>query len=114
MEQENHKSEPSSTVLVNFNGRATHVAGQLTLEVVAKTMRAEALFLVKASVSPYNAVLGRPWIHSVAAITSTFHQKIKILTSDEVIKIEREQLVAQHYQQSIMSVSPRVLLIMFS
>lgn len=114
MEQENHKSEPSSTVLVGFNGRVTHAIGQLNLELVAKTVRVKALFLVKASVSPYNAFLGHPWIHSVAAITSTFHQKIKILTSDEVIKIEREQLVARHCQQSIMSVSPRVLLIMFS
>lgn len=89
-EQDYHKLEPSSTILVDFNGRATQTTRQLTLEVVTKAVWAEALFLVETSVFPYNAILGCPWIHSVAAITSTFHQKIKILTPNEVIKIKGE------------------------
>lgn len=53
------------------------------------------LFLVEASPSPYNTILGRPWIHEVARVTSTYHQKIKILTPHGVVEILGEQLVAQ-------------------
>lgn len=53
------------------------------------------LFLVETSPSPYNAILGRPWIHEVARVTSTYHQKIKILTPHGVVEILGEQLVAR-------------------
>ena len=39
MGQEYRKLEPLLTILVGFNDKITHVAGQLTLEVMDKTMR---------------------------------------------------------------------------
>lgn len=61
------------------------------------------LFLVETSPSPYNAILGHPWIHEVARVTSTYHQKIKILTPHGVVEILGEQLVARQCQLYLMS-----------
>ena len=38
MGQEHQKLEPSLTILVGFNDKITHAAGQLTLEAMDKTM----------------------------------------------------------------------------
>lgn len=43
----------------------------------------------------YSFLLRRPWIHTVGAITSMLHQKLKFITSDKIIVIggEEETLV---------------------
>lgn len=35
----------------------------------------------------YSFPLGRPWIHAVGAITSTFHRKLKFLFEDKLVII---------------------------
>ena len=37
-------------------------------------------FIVVNSFSPYIAILGRPWIHAIGAISSTLHAKVKFHT----------------------------------
>ena len=50
------------------------------------TVLVNTLFLVEKFISPYNVILGRPWIHVMAVVTSTYHQ-IKIDTTDKVVEI---------------------------
>lgn len=52
------KFEPSHTILINFNGKVIHVARQLALNVVTETIWVRTFFLVEASNSPNNAILG--------------------------------------------------------
>ena len=37
-------------------------------------------FIVVNSFSLYTAILGRPWIHTMGAILSTLHMKVKFRT----------------------------------
>ncbi|KAH9329358.1 hypothetical protein KI387_001466, partial [Taxus chinensis] len=36
---------------------------------------------------PYNMLLGRPWIHAMQAIPSTFHQCIKLCHEGRIVTI---------------------------
>lgn len=39
----------------------------------------------------YSSLLGRPWIHSVGALTSTLHQRLKFLVDDKLVIVEGEK-----------------------
>ncbi|KAJ9544306.1 hypothetical protein OSB04_024013 [Centaurea solstitialis] len=66
-----------TTTLVGFNGDATNTLGEITLPVFAKGINKQTKFNVIDCPSAYNAILGRPWIHDMKAVPSTYHQKIK-------------------------------------
>lgn len=89
------KFEPSHTILINFNGKVIHVARQLALNVVTETIWVRTFFLVEASNSPNNAILGHSQIHTTTTVTLTYHQKIKILTVTGVVEVLGEQLIAR-------------------
>lgn len=38
----------------------------------------------------YSCLLGRPWIHSASAVTSTLHQKLKFIMNDKMVVIGGE------------------------
>ena len=63
----------SQTLLVGFNRKTTHAVRQLMLEAVRGEVQVNTLFLIDGSISSYNAILGRPWIHTIAVVTSTYH-----------------------------------------
>ena len=39
----------------------------------------------------YNCLLGRPWIHMVGAVPSTFHQKVKFVVEKQLISVVAEK-----------------------
>ena len=41
--------------------------------------------------SPYNMLIGRPWLHTAGAITSNFHQRLKFPFKDLLIIIMAEK-----------------------
>ena len=51
-------------------------------------------FIVVHSYSPYTAVLGRPWIHSIGALLSSLHQKVKFRTRHDIVEIRGDQFMA--------------------
>ena len=57
--------------LVSFDWRVVIAQGQISLLV---SMEVINMF------SPYMAILGRPWIHTIGAIPSTLHMKVKFCT----------------------------------
>ncbi|KAJ9547104.1 hypothetical protein OSB04_019647 [Centaurea solstitialis] len=66
-----------TTMLIGFNGDATNTLGEIILPVFAKGINKQTKFNVIDCPSAYNAILGRPWIHDMKAVPSTYHQKIK-------------------------------------
>ncbi|KAJ9541250.1 hypothetical protein OSB04_027756 [Centaurea solstitialis] len=66
-----------TTTLVGFNGDATSTLGEIVLPVFAKGINKQTKFNVIDCPSAYNTILGRPWIHDMKAVPSTYHQKIK-------------------------------------
>ena len=75
------------TPLVGFNGKVVTPKGQIKLPVVTKGKEVEVNFIVVNAYSPYTVILGHPWIHSIEAIPSMLHQKIKFPTEDGVVVV---------------------------
>ncbi|KAJ9541934.1 hypothetical protein OSB04_028440 [Centaurea solstitialis] len=66
-----------STTLIGFNGDSMNTLGEIILPVFAKGINKKTKFNVIDCQSAYNAILGRPWIHEMKVVPSTYHQKIK-------------------------------------
>ena len=58
--------------LVGFNGDSTNTLGEIVLFVFAKIINKQTGFNVIDCKSAYNAILGRPWIHDMNVVPSTY------------------------------------------
>ena len=84
-----------SSPLVSFEGKMMVPKGQIRLPVQAGTDVVEVDFIVVNAFSPYTAIMGRPWLHSLGAVSSTFHQKVKYPSGDQVLEIVGSQSMAR-------------------
>ena len=84
-----------SSLLVSFEGKMVVPKGQIRLLVQAGTDVVEVDFIVVYTFSPYIAIMGRPWLHSLGAVSSTLHQKVKYPFGDQVLEIVRSQPMAR-------------------
>ncbi|CAL8082913.1 unnamed protein product [Prunus armeniaca] len=71
------KINKSAKSLTGFNGVTTVTLGTIDLDVYSPPIISSQMFMVIDEVSPYNGILGRPWIGKINAITSATHQKIR-------------------------------------
>ena len=62
-----------SSPLVSFEGKMVVPKGQIRLPVQAGADVVEVDFIVVDAFSPYTAIIGRPWLHSLGAVSSTLH-----------------------------------------
>ncbi|XP_048611603.1 uncharacterized protein LOC125585925 [Brassica napus] len=69
--------KPSSRTLTGFNGASEQMIGTIRLPVYAGGITRTVKFSVIRAKAPYNAILGTPWLHSMKAIPSTYHQRVK-------------------------------------
>ncbi|CAL2229364.1 unnamed protein product [Prunus armeniaca] len=67
----------SARSLTGFNGATTVTVGTIDLDVYSLPVIRLQTFMVIDEVSPYNDILGRPWIGKINAITSATHQEIR-------------------------------------
>ena len=74
--------------LVGFDGKVVIPKGQISLPVIMGGKEVFVTFTIVSSFSPYIAILGKPWIHSMRVVPSTLHVKIKFLTKRGVIVIK--------------------------
>ena len=76
-----------SSPLVSFEGKIVVPKGQIRLPMQAGTDLVEVDFIVVDAFSPYTAIMGRPWLHSLGAVSSTLHQKVKYLSRGQMLEI---------------------------
>ena len=69
--------------------------GQIRLLVQTGTDVVEVDFIVVDVFFPYTAIIGRPWLHSLGAVSSTLHQKVKYPSGDQVLEIVGSQSMAR-------------------
>ena len=62
-----------SSPLVSFEGKMVVPKWQIRLPLQAGIDVVEVDFIVVDAFSPYIAIMGRPWLHSVGAVSSTLH-----------------------------------------
>ena len=84
-----------SSPLVSFEGKMVVPKGQIRLPVQAGTDVVEMDFIVVDAFSPYTAIMGRPWLHSLGAVSSTLHQKVNYPSEDQVLEIVGSQSMAR-------------------
>ena len=55
----------------------------------------EVDFIVVDAYSPYTAIVARPWLHILGAVSSTLHQKIKYPSGGKIEEILGDQTMAR-------------------
>ena len=89
-------------ILSGFNGATTLSVGDMTFSVKAGPVTQQVIFSVVEDLGPYNAILGRAWLHAMKAIPSTYHQTISFLTEAGQVDLQGSQLATQQcYQTSL-------------
>ena len=73
---------PYSSPLVSFEGKIIIPKGQIRLLVQTASEVVEVDFIVVDAYSPYTAIVVRLWLHTLGAISSTLHQKVKYSLED--------------------------------
>ncbi|XP_028092322.1 uncharacterized protein LOC114292536 [Camellia sinensis] len=71
---------PAAAPLVGLNSQPEWPLSRIVLPVVAGTKTLQIEFLIINTSSPYNSILGWPWIHQMEAVSSTYHQLLRFLT----------------------------------
>ena len=86
---------PYSSPLVSFEGKVIIPKGQIRLPVQTGSETVEVDFIVVDAYSPYTAIIARPWLHTLGAISSTLHQKIKYPSGGQIEEILGDQTMAR-------------------
>ena len=86
---------PYNSPLVSFKGKIIIPKGQVRLPVQAESEIVEVDFIVVDAYSPYTAIMARPWLHTLGAVSSTLHQKIKYPSKGKIEEILGDQTMAR-------------------
>ena len=86
---------PYSSSLVSFEGNVIIPKGQIRLPVQTGSETVEVDFIVVDAYSPYTAIVARPWLHTLGAVSSTLHQKIKYPSKGQIEEILGDQTMAR-------------------
>ena len=65
--------KPSSRSLTGFNGASETMIGTIKLPVYADGVTRTVKLSMIHTTTPYNGILGTPWLHSTKEISSTYH-----------------------------------------
>ena len=68
-------------ILYGFNGVTTATLRDVALPMKVGLVTQRVLFSIVEDLGPYNAIMGRAWLHLMKAIPSTYHQTVSYLTN---------------------------------
>ncbi|XP_074354097.1 uncharacterized protein LOC141693012 [Apium graveolens] len=84
-----------SMTLVGFSGETKRTLGEITLPTYTQGVNLlEKLCIIDVD-STYNIIMGRPWIHNLKAVPSTYHQVLKFPTPWGAQEIRGDQDMAR-------------------
>ena len=81
--------------LVGFDGKTIIPKGQVRLPVQTGSEVVEVDLIMVDAYSPYTAIVARPWLYAIGAVSFTLHLKVKYPSKDQVEKLMRSQSVAK-------------------
>ncbi|XP_076950862.1 uncharacterized protein LOC143623975 [Bidens hawaiensis] len=90
-----------SSVYVGFSREAKSTL-EIKLRVYVKGVNSIHNFCVIDVLTSFSVILGRPWIHDMKEVPSTYHQCIKMLAPWGIVKIQGDQQEAKDYYASSM------------
>ena len=83
--------------LVGFDRKTVTPKGLIRLHVQAESEVVEMDFIMNDAYSPYTTILARPRLHTMGAISSTLHLKVKYPSRDHVEELIKSQAIARQY-----------------
>ena len=86
---------PYSSPLVSFEGNVIIPKGQIRLPMQTGSKMVEVNFIVVDAYSPYTAIVAKPWLHTLGAVSSILHQKIKYPSEGQIEEILGDQTMAR-------------------
>ena len=86
---------PYSSPSVSFEGTVIIQKGQIRLPVQIGSEMVEVDFIVVDAYSPYTAIVARLWLHTLGAVSSTLHQKVKYPSEGQIKEILGDQAMAR-------------------
>ena len=81
--------------LISFEGKTVIPKGQIKLPIQTDSEIVVLDFIVVDSYSLYTAIMARPWLHALGAVSSTLHQRVKYPSECLVKEILGNQSVAR-------------------
>ncbi|XP_075659228.1 uncharacterized protein LOC142629130 [Castanea sativa] len=78
--------EKYDSLLVGFDGKPVIPQGIIRLPVQVEDEEVQVNFIVVKAYSPYTAILARPWLHAMGAVSSTLHVKFKYPIRERQLK----------------------------
>ncbi|XP_017647940.1 uncharacterized protein LOC108488152 [Gossypium arboreum] len=88
---DNSHMKECQNIVKAFDGTERRVMGRIEVPLQIRPNTYEVDFLVKDIKPSYNCLLGKPWIHSVGAVHSSLHQKLKLVSDGRLITINTEE-----------------------
>ena len=64
---------PYSSPLVSFEGKIVILKGQVRFPVQTGSEVVEVDFIIVDAYSPYTAIVAKPWLHTLGAVSSILH-----------------------------------------
>ena len=92
--------------LVSFEGKTVTPRGQIRPPIQTGSNVVEVDFIVVDTYSPYTAIVARPWLHALGAVSSTLHQKVKYPSEGRVEEIVGNQTMARQCMVATISRQP--------
>lgn len=87
--------EACHSPLIGFDGKMVAPLGRIKLPVQIDGREVRVNFIAIGASSPYTAILGRPWLHSIRAVPSTLHLKVKYPIHGGVGELLGDQAMAR-------------------
>ena len=86
---------PYSSPLMSFDRKLVIPKGMIRLPIQTSLEVVEVNFIVIDTYSLYTAIVCRPWLHTLGAVASPLHQKVKFPSRDQVLEIRGYQPTAR-------------------
>lgn len=93
-------------MLSGFNEASTTSLEDIILPIQIGSVTLNIQLSVVENLSPFNAILGRTWLHSMKVIPFTYHQMVNFITQDGQIDLYGSQLAARQCYQTAQEVGP--------
>ena len=97
---------PYSSPLVSFEGKIIIPKGQIRLPVQTGSEVVKVDFIVVDAYSPYTAIVARLWLHTLGAVSSTLHKKVKYPSKGQIKEILGDQSMARQCLVAVIQHKP--------
>ena len=96
--------QPSTQVIRAYDNTRRQALGVTWLDITAGPVKGKFMFHVMEAKTSFNLLLGRPWLHKLGAVPSSYHQKIKLMLQDNPVTIDASSMKIQLIEKPIINV----------